>query len=92
MLSKTLIDDFYAGRRGVQLHFCVNDEVSVKNGVYAGRVGETVVLDITHGEPTYLVDFGDGTDEVVIQSNLETVSESTMQRVGADQVRLQCPR
>ena len=71
MLPKSLIDDFHLGRRSTNLKFRENDTVRVLVGDYEGRTGPVVALDLTHGEPWYLVDFGDGTDELVAESELD---------------------
>ena len=54
----------------------MNDEVKVKAGPYAGRVGVVVSLDRTRHEASYLVDVADGTDELLLQSQLESVTDA----------------
>jgi len=72
VLPASLIEDFYAGRRTGPLKFRENDRVRVLSGPYAGRTGAVVNLDITNAEPFYLVDFEDGTDELLPQTALES--------------------
>ena len=76
MLPEALENDFHFRRRSDLLHFCIDDEVRIKVGQYSGRVGAVVALDRTHDEPAYLVDFSDGTDELVLQSQLERASNA----------------
>jgi hypothetical protein len=52
------------------LKFCENEAVRVLSGSYKGRTGKVVALDLAHTEPFYLVDFGDGTDELAAESTL----------------------
>jgi transcription antitermination factor NusG len=75
-LPQALEEDFHSGRRSDRLRFCMNDAVRVKAGPYASRVGVVVALDRTRQEASYLVDFADGTDELVLQSQLEAVSNA----------------
>jgi hypothetical protein len=71
MLPEALESDFHSGRRSDLLQFCINDDVRIKAGPYLGRIGTVVALDRTRDEPAYLVDLSDGTDELVLQSQLE---------------------
>ena len=75
-LPQALEEDFHSGRRSDRLRFCMNDEVKVKAGPYAGRVGVVVSLDRTRHEASYLVDVADGTDELLLQSQLESVTDA----------------
>ena len=70
MLPESLEQDFYAGRRSPTLAFGVDDEVEVTAGEYAGRRGWLVAIDRREAEPRFLVEFGDGTDELVGQSEV----------------------
>ncbi len=76
MLPESMEEDFYAGRRSDALRFCINDAVRVTSGPYAGREGAVVALDRQEREPRLLVEFGDGTDELVLHSSLEIISEA----------------
>ena len=68
--------DFFAGRRSDALPFCVNDTVEVLRGVYVGRVGAVVLLDRSRESFHFLVEFGDGTDELIEPQNLALVQEA----------------
>ena len=70
MLPESLESDFYSGRRSDALKFCINDDVEVTRGSYAGRRGVIVALDRRELEPRFLVEFGDGTDELLAQSEV----------------------
>ena len=72
-LPEALEDDFQAGRRSHLLRFCMDDEVRIKAGTYRGRIGTVVALDRTRQGAAYLIDFADGTDELLLQSQLERV-------------------
>jgi hypothetical protein len=78
VLPKSLDDDFYTGRRSESLPFCVNDCVEVTGGPYRGRRGAVVVLDRSGNAPKFLVEFGDGTDELVAADLLKIVPEGTV--------------
>ena len=65
MLPESLENDFHAGHRSKTLPFCVNDIVEVVAGPYSGRRGPVVALDRQGPKPRFLVDFEDGTDELL---------------------------
>ena len=65
MLPETLQEDFFAGRRSAQLPYCVNDTVEVTSGPYTGRRGAVALLDRSGDTAKFLVEFGDGTDELL---------------------------
>lgn len=71
MLRERLEGDFFEGRRSAALPFCVSDEVEVVRGVYSGKRGEVILLDQSHDNVRFLVDFNDGTDEVFDPSDLQ---------------------
>ena len=73
MLPDSLVDEFHSGRRGPTLKFRENDSARVTSGDYTGRTGAVVALDLKHAEPYYLVDFGNGTDELIAESALEYI-------------------
>ena len=70
-----LIRDFYDGRRSKDLPFVVNDEARILRGVYASRSGAVVSIDISESMPKFLIEFGDGTDELVPLDNLEKIDD-----------------
>ena len=65
MLPDSLDADFFEGRRSLSLPFCVNDSVEVIAGPYSGRRGAVVLLDRSGQAPRFLIEFGDGTDELL---------------------------
>ena len=73
MLPKSLDDDFYSYVRSEVLPYCVNDVVEITRGVYSGRRGAVVVLDRSAEKPKLLVEFGDGTDELVSIDDLQLI-------------------
>ena len=76
MPDHPLNDAFYHGRRSGELPFVVDDQVRVTHGVYHGQTGTVAVLDWSGAELRYLVEFGDGTDELLLGSALELLSPS----------------
>jgi hypothetical protein len=75
-MNEKLIEDFYAGRRSKDLPFVLNDTAKILRGVYASRSGDVVCIDISETTPKFLIEFGDGTDELVPLDNLEKVDEA----------------
>ena len=73
MLPKSLDDDFFTHVRSELLPYCVNDVVEITRGVYSGRRGAVVVLDRSSDKPKFLVEFGDGTDELVTVDDLKLI-------------------
>jgi hypothetical protein len=70
MYPSSLDDDFFDGRRSARMPFIVNDPVEITLGEYRGRPGSIVLLDRSHTEWWFLVEFGDGKDELVAGSLL----------------------
>ena len=69
-MTSQLIQNFYDGKRSKDLPFVVNDEARILHGVYASRSGAVVCVDISEAMPRFLIEFGDGTDELVTLDNL----------------------
>lgn len=76
VLPESLDHDFFAGRRSTQLPYCVNDAVEVTGGPYHGRRGAVVLLDRSGESPRFLVDFGDGTDELLPADLLKLIDDA----------------
>jgi len=70
-MNEQLIQDFYDGKRSKDLPFVLNDTAKILRGVYASRSGAVVSIDISEAIPKFLIEFGDGTDELVPLDNLE---------------------
>ncbi|HSY42814.1 MAG TPA: hypothetical protein VK811_02820 [Candidatus Acidoferrum sp.] len=75
-MNEKLIEDFYAGNRSEKIPFVLNDKAKVLRGVYASRFGAVVSINISEVMPKFLIEFGDGTDELVPLDNLERVEEA----------------
>lgn len=71
LLPQALDDDFYAKRPSPMLPFVLEDTVRVLEGAHSGRTGSVVVLDRSGEAPRFLVEFGDGTDELFPATALE---------------------
>jgi len=74
-MTSQLLQDFYDGKRSKDLPFVVNDEARILRGVYASRSGAVVCVDISETMPRFLIEFGDGTDELVPLDNLERIDD-----------------
>ena len=70
-MTPKILQDFYDGKRSAALPFVVNDEAIILRGVYAGKPGAVVSIDISEASPRFLIEFGDGTEELVSLDNLE---------------------
>ena len=74
-IPSPIIDAFYAGKRG-DLPFCVNDNVVVTSGKYAGRVGAVICPESVDTDPVFLVEFGDdGSSALLVASRLRLLDE-----------------
>ena len=73
MDSHPLLEDFNCRRRRVELPFVLDDEVEVLEGVYRGKHGTVELLSYAETPLRYLLDFGDGTDELFAASALKFV-------------------
>ena len=71
--SHPLLEDFKCRRRGAELPFVLDDEVEVLEGIYCGKRGTVDLLAYAETPLRYLVDFGDGTDELFAASALKLV-------------------
>jgi NAD/NADP transhydrogenase beta subunit len=70
-MTPQILQDFYDGKRSAAVPFVVNDEAIILRGVYAGKSGAVVSIDTSEASPRFLIEFGDGTDELVSLDNLE---------------------
>lgn len=75
-MKSHLIDNFYDGKRSADLPLVLNDTVTILRGVYARRSGAVVSIDVSGDVPKFLVEFGDGTDELVPLDNLQRLDDS----------------
>jgi hypothetical protein len=74
-MTSRILQDFYDGRRSKDVPFVVNDEAKILRGAYASRSGAVVSIDISAAIPKFLIEFGDGTDELVPLDNLERIDD-----------------
>ena len=72
-MNDQFIQDFYDGKRSKDVPLIVNDTAKILRGVYASRYGAVVAIDISEAMPKFLIEFGDGTDELVPLDNLEKI-------------------
>ncbi|MCC6244261.1 MAG: hypothetical protein IT353_15565 [Gemmatimonadaceae bacterium] len=63
MSTSDLNQRFHDRTPGPDLPFVLGDTVRVVEGVYTGKEGEVVVLEYAESPLSFLVEFGDGTDE-----------------------------
>jgi hypothetical protein len=73
IVNAQLIQDFYDGKRSKDVPFVLNDTAKILRGVYVSRSGAVVSIDISEAMPKFLIEFGDGTDELVPLDNLEKI-------------------
>lgn len=74
-MTSQILQDFCDGRRSKDLPFVVNDEAKILRGDDASRSGAIVCIDISDAMPKFLIEFGDGTDELVPLDNLERIDD-----------------
>jgi hypothetical protein len=74
-VNAQLIQDFYDGKRSKDVPLAYNDTAKILRGVYASRSGAVVSIDISEAMPKFLIEFGDGTDELVPLDNLEKIDD-----------------
>ena len=72
-MKTSVIHDFHEGKRSNAVPLVENDTARILQGVYAGRVGKVVLVDTSKEILQFLIDFGDGTDELVPLDNLTKV-------------------
>ena len=76
MTSNEVVDRFNARFRGPDLPFVLDDEVEVVEGVYLGKQGTVESLAYAMSPMQFLVDFGDGTDELFLASALKLLDHA----------------
>ena len=76
MFPKQLEDAFYNGNRSDTLPYCLNDVLEVTAGEYQGRRGWAVAVDRRKPELRLLIEFDDGTDELVPLSQLTRIKNA----------------
>jgi hypothetical protein len=72
MVTQAEMDAFYEGKRTTSLPLAVNDYVTVTFGKRAGARAAVISLNKAEPNPAYLVEYGDGSDEVVLLANIKT--------------------
>ena len=65
MISEATREAFYEGRRSEVFPLAVNDVVTVKEGRKSGAVAWVISLESDEPEPKYLVEYEDGSDEIL---------------------------
>lgn len=73
MTGEELNERFYDRIPGEDLPLVLDDEVEILTGVYAGKRGSVVVLAYAEAPIQFLVEFGDGTDELFPASSLKLI-------------------
>ena len=74
-MKSHLLQDFYDGKHSEDLPLVVNDTARILRGVNATRSGAVVCVDVSEDTPKFLIEFDDGTDEVVPLDNLERIDD-----------------
>lgn len=63
-------DDFYEKRRSESLPLAVADDVTVMRGRQSGAVAAVISLESLPPNPKYLIEYADGSDEIVPLADL----------------------
>ncbi len=71
MIPESIIDALYAGQRSETYPLAVNDVVCVKAGARAGATAWVISLRSEAPAVKYLIEYEDGSDEVVALTELE---------------------
>ena len=66
-----IMDAFYAGRRSSLYPLAVNDVVLVKEGRKSGSLAAVISVQSVSPVVSYLVEYGDGSDDIVPLTALE---------------------
>jgi len=69
--NQEVMDAFYAGRRSAVYPLAVNDVVLVKEGRKSGSLAAVISPQSAAPAVGYLVEYGDGSDEIVPLAALE---------------------
>ena len=64
-------DAFYRGFSNETVRFVVNDTVEVTAGEHSGELAAVISIESLSPEPRFLVEFGDGSSDVVSQSHIQ---------------------
>ena len=71
MIADEVIDAFYEGRRSGAYPLAVNDVVRVKQGTKSGAFAAVISVQSPAPAVSYLVEYGDGSDEIIPLAELE---------------------
>jgi len=69
--NQEIMDAFYAGRRSAAYPFAADDVVLVREGRKSGSLAAVISPQSIVPTVTYLVEYGDGSDDVVPLASLE---------------------
>lgn len=65
MVTEATQEAFYAGQRSVKFPLLVNDVVTVKEGRRIGARAWVIQIETEDPEPKYLIEYEDGSDEIM---------------------------
>ncbi len=71
MIAEKIMDAFYAAQRSSEYPLAVNDVVRVKDGRKPGEFAAVISIDSPAPVVRYLVEYGDGSDDIVPLTALE---------------------
>jgi hypothetical protein len=78
MIPRKLQDDFYAGKRGDIIKYCINDAVEILSGDYKGKRCAVISIDEINPEVILLVERGDdGSFLRIHQSAIRLIEDQT---------------
>lgn len=64
MLTEVMRQAFYEGRRSKELPLVLNDAVTILEGAWSGTIAYIISPEDTQPEPSYLIEYEDGSSEV----------------------------
>jgi len=73
MISIEIQDSFFSGIKTVEMHYTINDAVTVVSGNNTGAVGSVISITEIEPELKYLIETSAGKDIEVKQSNLQSL-------------------
>ena len=74
-MNSAAYDAFYNQTRSSEVPLVVGDTAKVLRGNYGGRLGAVVGIDVSTSTLQFLIEFGDGTDELLPVDNLERIPD-----------------
>ncbi len=68
-------NDFFSGKKGELVKFCINDSVNILSGPYKGKSGAVISISSIEPEVVFVVELGDGTGDVKLAQSILKIDE-----------------